>query len=157
MGRDISRGATWTLSKNNVVLSDGAIASGDQYNRVSPFTYALGRGGPGAITGLNVAPGDVIKLQLVRTSTGGDFVGVDLAISTTLPFDFVNQTRDPATGFSSFTFPTQTGITYSLWGGNGLTSWTQRGPSIPGTGATVTATDTPPGPTSRYFYQIRRN
>lgn len=157
MGRDIGRGVAWTLSKNGTVLTNGAISSGDQYNRVSPFTYALGTGGPGAITGVNVAPDDVIKLQLVRTSPGGDFVGVDLAISTTLPFDFVNQTRDPATSFSSFTFPTQTGITYSLWGGNGLTNWTQRGPSLPGTGATVTATDTPPAPTSRYFYQIRRN
>ncbi len=157
MGRDIGRSATWTLSKNNVVLTDGAIASGDQYNRVSPFTYALGRGGPGAVTGLNVVPGDVIKLQLVRTSTGGDFVGVDLAIATTLPFEFLESARNAATGLTTMTFPAQLGATYSLWGSTDFTSWTQRGPSLPGTGATVTATDTPPAPTSRYFYQIQRN
>ncbi len=39
MGRDIGRGVSWTLSKNNAVLTSGAISSGDQYNRVSPFTY----------------------------------------------------------------------------------------------------------------------
>ena len=158
MGRDIGRSATWTLSRNNVPLSDGAIASGDQYNRVSPFSFYLGRGGPGAIMGLNVVPGDVIKLQVTRTSAaGGDFIGVDLAIATTLPFEYLNSARNGATGLTTITFPAQLGATYSLWGSSDFTNWTPRVPSIPGNGATVTVTDTPPGIPSRYFHEVRRN
>jgi hypothetical protein len=80
MGRDIGRSNHWTLYAGGVALSDGAIASGDQYDRANPFNLASGSGGPAALINIRVCRGDVIRLELVRTSPEGDFVGVTISV-----------------------------------------------------------------------------
>ncbi len=82
MGRDIGRVNNWTIYKNSTALTSGGIASGDPYSRTNPFSFAAGSGGTGAVTGLSVATGDVIKLEFNKSGTYGDFVGVDLTITT---------------------------------------------------------------------------
>ena len=82
MGRDIGRGNTWSLWKNNTQLTGGTIASGDPFDRANPFQFANGSGGAAAITGIAVAPGDTLMFQVVNTSTaGGDFAGVNFTVS----------------------------------------------------------------------------
>jgi hypothetical protein len=80
-GRDIGRSNNWAISLNGVSLTGGSLFDGDPYNRANPFNFAAGSGGAGVLSNIAVAPGDVVKLQLVSTSTAGDFVGVNLSIN----------------------------------------------------------------------------
>jgi hypothetical protein len=82
MGREIDRSNHWALSLNGTLLSEGDVASGDAFDRSSPFVFSAGSGGAAAIQDLPVSVGDVVELRLSRTSTFVDFVGVDLSIDT---------------------------------------------------------------------------
>ena len=81
MGRDVGRGNEWRIYVGTNLVSTGNIGSGDPYSRTNPFTFDLGSGGQTALQDIHVAPGDVISLEIVRTSIDGDFVGVDFAVS----------------------------------------------------------------------------
>jgi hypothetical protein len=82
-GLDRSRANDWAILLNGVSLTGGSLFDGDPYNRANPFNFAAGSGGAGVLNNIAVAPGDVVKLQLVKTSSLGDVVGVNLAISAT--------------------------------------------------------------------------
>jgi hypothetical protein len=84
MGRDIGRSNRWTLAKNGVTLTSGDVSSGDAYSRASPFYFANGSAGPTVLANVPVSPGDVLKLQLEKTSQYGDYIGVDFTIVASL-------------------------------------------------------------------------
>jgi hypothetical protein len=86
MGRDIGRSNHWTLYSGATALSSGDISSGDPYSRDHPFDLSTGSGGPTALMLIRVSHGDTIRLEFVRTSDAGDFVGVNLTIDLT-PID----------------------------------------------------------------------
>jgi len=85
MARDIDRGNAWSLYRNDELLSEGAIASGDPYSRDSPFRLEDGSGGAGAVDEVMVQAGDEIRLVLTRTTTVGDFVGVRMRVGCVAP------------------------------------------------------------------------
>lgn len=83
MGRDIGRSDHWALFKNTTLLTEGDIASGDAFSRAVPFNFAAGTGGAAAVTNIPIATGDKLELRLTQTSVaGGDFVGVNLIVTT---------------------------------------------------------------------------
>lgn len=81
MGRDIGRSNDWSIWKNNVLLTSGSLFTGDPFDRANPFDFSTGSGGASALTSISVSPGDVIMFQVDKTSSDGDFVGVNLTIS----------------------------------------------------------------------------
>ena len=81
MGRDIARSNHWSLWIRGVKVSEGDIASGDPYDRATPFDFSAGTGGGAAITSVSVNVGDPIELLLERTSQFGDFVGIRFSVS----------------------------------------------------------------------------
>lgn len=83
--RDIGRSNQWSLFLNNTLLSQGTVASGDPYSAAAPFDLATGTGGAAALDDVAVSSGDVIKLQLARTSTNGDYVGVNFTVTAIVP------------------------------------------------------------------------
>ncbi len=80
MVREIGRSNDWRLYKNGLLLTGGSIASGDPHNRANVSSFAAGTGGPTAAQNVVVTEGDVLKLELVRASGAGDYVGVRLRI-----------------------------------------------------------------------------
>jgi hypothetical protein len=76
MGRDLDRSNQWRLYLRGREIQWGQIASGDIYSRENPYRFHL----PSAL-GIRVAAGDILALEVVRTSFAGDFVGVDLQIT----------------------------------------------------------------------------
>jgi hypothetical protein len=90
MGRDIGRGNLWDISKNGISLTGGAIFSGDAYSRSNPFLFSAGSGGPTVLNQISVSVGDVLKLQITRTSAPGDYAVINLTLTATadLPGDF---------------------------------------------------------------------
>lgn len=118
MERDIGRGNGWTLYKNGAALTGGNIFSGDPYSRTNPFAFALGSGGAAAITGIPVVPGDVIKLEFVKTSDYGDFVGMNFTVTPVAPLNVDIDADFPFTvitqpGFYSFNVFDSSGSTLS--------------------------------------------
>lgn len=85
LGRDIGRGNTWSIWKNNTQLTSGVITNGDVFNRASPFDFAAGSGGASVLTSISVVPGDTIMYQLVRTSASGEFAGITMTITAAVP------------------------------------------------------------------------
>ena len=81
MGRDIGRGNHWDLSLNGISLTSGDIFSGDPFNRSNPFDFSAGSGGAAVLNQISVAAGDVLMLQVTRTSGPGDYAGVNLTIT----------------------------------------------------------------------------
>jgi hypothetical protein len=81
MTRDISRSNHWTLYKNDQAITSGDISSGDPYSRANPFRFDQGSGGAGVLEGISVVPGDSLELAIGKTSTFGDFVGVEFHIA----------------------------------------------------------------------------
>src|SRR5438270_884892 len=81
MGHDVFRSNHWTLSLNGVPLSGGDIFSGDTFNHASPFNFSAGSGGASVLDDVPVTIGDVISLQIVKTSDQADFVGVNFTIA----------------------------------------------------------------------------
>jgi hypothetical protein len=88
MGRDIGRGNHWDISLNGASLSGGDIFSGDSFNRASPFQFNAGSGGPAILSQVPIAVGDILQLQITKTSTPGDYAGVNLTITTALSGDY---------------------------------------------------------------------
>jgi FlgD Ig-like domain len=84
MGRDIGRGNHWSLSLNGTVLTDGDISSGDPYSRSIPFEFSAGSGGPSAIVGVAVTVGDLVVLEIAKTSVFGDYAGIRWTITATV-------------------------------------------------------------------------
>ncbi|HQR44194.1 MAG TPA: PEP-CTERM sorting domain-containing protein [Gemmatales bacterium] len=82
LGRDIGRGNTWSIWKNGTMLTSGVVTDGDAFNRSNPFLFANGTGGASALQGVSVVPGDIIMFQAVRTTGAGDFIGVNMSITT---------------------------------------------------------------------------
>jgi hypothetical protein len=68
LGVDRGRGNHWAILVNGSVISEGDIFSGDAYSRSSPFDFAAGSGGAAALNDVLIAPGDVVTLQITRTT-----------------------------------------------------------------------------------------
>ena len=73
----------WSLTKNDVTLTDGSIPStnSDSYNSVTPFDFLTGSGGSSAITGIDLAEGDIVRLVVRTADNVGDHVVVKLVLS----------------------------------------------------------------------------
>lgn len=80
MGRDIGRRNTVALYLNDKQLTSGMIYSGDPWSRFRPFDLANGSGGPAALRGLRLKASDQIRLEVVKASGAGDFVGVQMQV-----------------------------------------------------------------------------
>ena len=80
LGVDRGRGNQWNLLLNGSIFTSGSISSGDPFNRSNPFDFSAGSGGASALQNLPVSSGDVIELQIIKTSGSGEFTGVNLAI-----------------------------------------------------------------------------
>ncbi len=78
--RDIDRGNQWTLLLNGVPLTSGIVTSDDPFDRANPFLFSNGSGGVAALEAVGVSVGDVVTLEIERTGSLGDFVGVSLTI-----------------------------------------------------------------------------
>lgn len=83
MGREIGRSNDWQLFVNGALISSGSISSGDPFDRLNPFLFSMGLGGPSALLNVPVSIGDTVQLDIVRTSLFGDFVGANLTITAT--------------------------------------------------------------------------
>ncbi|MBI1825447.1 MAG: LamG domain-containing protein [Planctomycetes bacterium] len=83
MGRDIGRANNWFLYRDQTLLTSGHIESGDAFSRASPMSLAQGSGGPNAVLNISVSEGTTIQLEFERTTTSGDFVGVNLSVDFT--------------------------------------------------------------------------
>jgi hypothetical protein len=81
MGRDIGRGNHWDISLNGTSLTGGDIFSGDAFNRASPFAFAAGSGGSAVLSQVPVVIGDVLRLQITKTSSPGDYAGVNFTVT----------------------------------------------------------------------------
>ena len=114
MGRDIGRGNHWTLLHNANVLTQGDIFSGDTYSRSNPFNFTNGSGGTAVLTNRSVATGDIIKLQLDKTSTPGDYAGVNFTIQFTAQFQPRITAVDKVTNDLRLTFTSQTDKSYAI-------------------------------------------
>jgi hypothetical protein len=150
MGRDIDRGNEWRLSVRGEIVSTGTIFSGDTYSRANPFRFELGSGGPRALR-TNVEPGDVVTLEIVRTSFAGEFVGVELQVTDLGRPDLLTEIRVASVdicwqGLSNQIYQVQYSSTLTT------NSWVNLGNPIVGNGAncvTDIARDT-----ERRFYRI---
>jgi hypothetical protein len=80
LARDIGRSNDWKLYRNETLLSQGSLTSDDVHSRAEPFPFADGSGGIAAITDIAVEEGDQLRLEIVRTSTSGEFVGVRMRV-----------------------------------------------------------------------------
>ena len=85
LGRDIGRGNHWRLTVNGITISEGDVLSGDTYSRANPFNFSLGTGGAAALDDIAVSVGTVVGLQFEKTSTFGEFVGVQLVVNVPEP------------------------------------------------------------------------
>ncbi len=82
MGRDIGRGNHWALFDDGGLLTEGDIASGDIYNRSSPFLFSSGSGGALVLQDIPVSVGEVFELRITKTSSPGDYAGVNFIVNT---------------------------------------------------------------------------
>lgn len=79
-GPHATRSMDWEILHNATSLSSGQLSGPDAFTSASPFDFAAGSGGAGALTGIAVAAGDVITLQYARTNTSSTFAAADLTI-----------------------------------------------------------------------------
>jgi len=99
MGRDIGRGNHWDISLNGASLSGGDIFSGDSFDRTNPFLFTSGSGGSSVLTHVPVVIGDVVQLQITKTSAPGDYAGVNLTITASLSGDYNADNRVDAADY----------------------------------------------------------
>lgn len=78
------RSMNWTLFVNGALITGGNLTFNDSFTSSNPFNFTAGSGGTAALT-VPVAVGDVINLELVKTSGFAEFVGVDLKFSVVSP------------------------------------------------------------------------
>jgi len=78
------RSSVWSLWLNGNLLTSGEVASGDAYDRSSPFLFSLGSGGAVVLQNISVSVGDQLMLQ-VRKESGpyGTFVGINWTVALT--------------------------------------------------------------------------
>lgn len=79
------RGNQWNLYVKGTLVSNGLLSGADSFSRSAPFLLSTGSGGAGPLANIQVAPGDVIELQIVRTTFDGFFVGTNLTVSAVVP------------------------------------------------------------------------
>lgn len=77
------RSNRWSLVLNTTTLTGGDLTASDPYNRANPFEFSTGTGGATAVTNVSVLSGDTVQLLLERTSTAGDFVGMNFVVTFT--------------------------------------------------------------------------
>lgn len=85
MGRDIGRGNHWSIALNGTSLTSGDVSSGDAYSRAAPMSFASGSGDSAPLASMSVHVGDVIELDLSRTSTSGDYCGIRMQVTLVQP------------------------------------------------------------------------
>ncbi len=78
----IDRSNRWELYLNGTLLSGGNMLAHGGYYRSNPFDFAAGSGGPAILNNIPVSAGDVVKLQIIKLSTFGHLVGVNLRITS---------------------------------------------------------------------------
>jgi hypothetical protein len=90
-GSNNLRSMRWMLVKNDVVLTSGDIFTDGTYVPESPFWFASGSGGPGALVQA-VAAGDRLELRMQSLSEGGNLgdglnlqLGISLDVATATP------------------------------------------------------------------------
>jgi hypothetical protein len=144
MARDIDRGNRWRIYVRGTKIQSGQIASGDIYSRENPFRFHL----PFAQGG-RVAAGDIIALEIVRTSFAGDFVGVDLQITLLDRTDLLAEIRVSAVDICWGGLP---GRLYQVEYSSILTGnvWTKLGDPVFGNGANC-VTDNVSETETRYY------
>lgn len=76
-----ARGNQWNLYVKGELVSSGTLSGTDSYDRSSPFLLSAGSGGINPLKGIHVDAGDIVELQLVRTTVNGYFIGTNLTIS----------------------------------------------------------------------------
>ena len=99
MGRDFGRSNHWSLFLNGVLISGGDIWTGDPYDRANPYDFAVGSGGAAALNDIPVVTGDVVALQITRTTSSGDYVGVNFTV-TAIPEASTSTLLALAAGFA---------------------------------------------------------
>lgn len=72
MARNIGRSNHFNLFLNSTLLTQGDLFDGDVFDRVHPLAFSL--------NDLAVRVGDVLRLEVARTSAAGDFTGVNLTV-----------------------------------------------------------------------------
>jgi Ca2+-binding RTX toxin-like protein len=153
LARDIGRSVRWTVTLQGGALTTGSVASGDVYNRASPFDLNKGSTGNLALRNPFIRKGEVLTLQLDNIGTFGDFVGVKFVVEQTPSaaeaavfgnnVEIVdNDAAASATDFTDFgTTPAGTTITRTFTvknlGGSALTT---SGLTVP-TGFAIDSTD----------------
>lgn len=77
MGREIGRSVIWQLLVNGLSADSGLLSSGDAFSRATPDTFS--------VSVPSLAVGDTVELRFISASAAGDFVGMTLDITTTVP------------------------------------------------------------------------
>jgi hypothetical protein len=85
LGRKVDRANNWKLFVRGNLVTQGFIAYNDAYTRENPFWFEGGTGGTNVLRSVPVAVGDEIMLEIRRTSVFGEYVGVNLTITQTIP------------------------------------------------------------------------
>jgi hypothetical protein len=76
LARNIGRSNHFALYLNDTPLATGDLSTGDEFNRLHPWTYS---------GTMPISVGDILRLDVIRTSSLGEFTGVNLNI--TFPSD----------------------------------------------------------------------
>ncbi len=82
---DRSRSVDWSLSVRGTTLTGGSLYSGDPYNRANPFDLSTGWSGASVLSNIPIYSGDIVKLTLATKSYLGEFTGINLTITQTIP------------------------------------------------------------------------
>lgn len=80
LARNAGQSVRWNLYVRDRRVSSGDLFDGNPWNRARPFELSSGSGGVAAIAAMPVLAGDVVRLEFVRSSSLGEFVGVNLRI-----------------------------------------------------------------------------
>jgi hypothetical protein len=74
LARNIGRAVNATVIVDSGTVASVSLFDGDSYSRAAPFQFAS--------SGVSLSAGDKIELRFVTTSTNGEFVGVNLTVSS---------------------------------------------------------------------------
>jgi len=77
LARNIGRSTRFNLFHNSILLATGDLFTGDPFSRATPLEFSA--------LNLATSAGDVIRLEILRTSTFGEFTGVNLTIDLSQP------------------------------------------------------------------------
>jgi hypothetical protein len=86
MGREEGRASnSWKIFVRGSPVTEGLVYSGDQFSRTNPIPFEFGFGGTNSLRNIPVSVGDQIVLEVRRASFYGDYTGLNLIISQTVP------------------------------------------------------------------------